>query len=248
VPASVALSRHRPGRRTDAGRVSDAGVRSGGSLPGGGGKMLPRRPGSGLTLSNLRTRPLRGGGRVRDHGGECGFRGRLGCEAAWPMVWPKAWPCSLGAMGSDRWHWSRRIGASHRHRDEKDGSGRGQCPAGAAGRRGDRIPRVSGRHLGPRGVPRPSCWVFLGHAPGALRRVGTMTRVRVRHPVWRNRAAKCTAPEPFAGIGRLGPGLRARRLEPIAGGDERRAWKSRFDGTARRLAPDRPARYRTRQG
>ncbi|AYO81677.1 hypothetical protein EBB05_04910 [Methylobacterium brachiatum] len=42
----MAPSRHRPGRRTDAGRVSDAGVRPGGTLPGGCGKRLERRPAS----------------------------------------------------------------------------------------------------------------------------------------------------------------------------------------------------------
>jgi hypothetical protein len=235
VPASVALSRHRPGRRTDAGRVSDAGVRSGGSLPGGVRKCPRGDPSLGVTLSNLRTRPLRGGGRVEGHGGDAGSGGVSGL----PMrpVRP-AW--TANAESRDRYV----AKTSRRERRHRPGTMPGRCRGPPRGPDPARIWPTPGS---PR---RPASLVLglLGPCPRRRWRVGTMTRVRVRHPVWRNRAAKCTAPEPFAGIGRLGPGLRARRLEPIAGGDERRAWKSRFDGTARRLAPDRPARYRTRQG
>jgi len=37
--------------------------------------MPPRRPASGLTLSDLRTRPRRGGGRLEGHGADAGSGG-----------------------------------------------------------------------------------------------------------------------------------------------------------------------------
>ena len=45
---------------SDAGRVSGLGVRSGGSLPGGVRKCPRGDPARGVTLRNLRTRPIRG--------------------------------------------------------------------------------------------------------------------------------------------------------------------------------------------
>jgi len=144
VPASVALSRHRPGRRTGTGRVSVAGVRPGGALPGGCGNAPaptrfwadPERPADPPTT---RRDGWKATALIAGSGGACASQRPLGRQA--------------------------QVRGVERHRDEKDGTGRGPCPVDAAGAAGIGSRALTGRHRVPAAsrVPRD----LPGHAPGA---------------------------------------------------------------------------------
>jgi hypothetical protein len=112
VPASVALSRHRPGRRDRYGACL------GSRAENGGGNALRADPPSGPTPRDLRTRPRRGGQTA----------GRPQTSSRVPAVRVTASETGCrGVAGS---------GASSRHRDDKTAAIGGDArplPRGAAG-------------------------------------------------------------------------------------------------------------------